>query len=556
MNRRTTILFRKALYAGGICVLLFPLYWLGKPETYRYADRDQGGARGGAQRQIIPGGLLAQKRREMGLSPAELGEIDPASQTMKLATLGLRGVATWMLWSKIDDYQEHESWEKLSATLNTLRRLNPHYLSVWEYQAWNVSYNISREFDRYEHRYQWVKRGIDHLLVGTRYNRHSPRLFWSLGWFTGHKLGQSDEHTQFRRLFRDDNDFHATLNDYIRIDSARDDNGRPDNWLCARLWYLRSIAVDERGIPSQWRIQEEDTAVTKRKRSAVLFYHDPARARIAFAEAVTDERDPGEVTRLAWSTGGKELKDFATRDIMLYDGLVVRLDALEQHQATGERLAKKLDELLPGIREEIVEERKAKFKPEERAAFETPPAQRNMMQQMLADNAQRQLFVHPEDILARAPKEKQIGAREIVQQLNHVMEMISRIKIEREIINFDYWINRCQVEQEKETAEARRLIRTAVRRWKEQGDPEGAVKSFEKAWDLWAKVFDAHPELISDVMGEDLAPFIEDYATALSQIDQPFPQDFKLKRLREFYQRSDDFSEMEATGRVPSSVPR
>ena len=178
------------------------------------------------------------------------------------------------------------------------------------------------------------------------------------------------------------------------------------------------------------------------------------------------------------------------------------------------------------------------------------------MQQMLADNAQRQLFVHPEDILARAPKEKQIGAREIVQQLNHVMEMISRIKIEREIINFDYWINRCQVEQEKETAEARRLIRTAVRRWKEQGDPEGAVKSFENAWDLWAKVFDAHPELISDVMGEDLAPFIEDYATALSQIDQPFPQDFKLKRLREFYQRSDDFSEMEATGRVPSSVPR
>ena len=555
MNRRTSILFRKALYAAGICILLFPLYWLGKPETYRPARDRAEGVEVEREREVIPGGLLARTRREMGLSPAELGEIDPASQTMKLATLGLRGIATWILWSKIDRYQEHENWEKLSATLNTLRRLNPHYLSVWNYQAWNVSYNISREFDRYEQRYQWVKRGIHHLLVGTRYNRLSPRLFWSLGWFTGHKLGQSDEHVQFRRLFRDDTDFHNTLNDYIRIDDARDDNGRPDNWLCARLWYLRAISVDERGIPSQWRIQEEETAVTRRKRSAVLFYHDPARARIAFAEALTDERDPGEVTRLAWRAGGEELSAFADRDIMLYDGLVVRLSALQQHDKEAQRLFKKLDDFLPGIRQKIIEERKAKFKPEEREALETPPEKRNMIQQMLADHASRQLYVAPDDIVKRAPAEKRLRAREIAAQLKHVLDRIDRIKIEREIINFDYWAKRCQVEQTKETAEARRLVRSALHRWKNQGDPEGAVKDFEKAWDLWAGVFNAHPELISDVMGEDLAPYIEEYAAALSQLERPFPSDFKLKRLREYYKRSDDFSELEATGRVPGVVP-
>ncbi len=288
MNART-VLYRKVAYLGGIVLLLFPLFWLGRPEVK------------GPDGQLEGGGTLARMRHEMGLSPAELGEIDPASQTMKLATLGMRGVATWILWDRADDYRTKENWDKLAATLNTLRRLTPHYISVWEYQAWNVSYNVSKEFDYYEHRYLWVKRGIEYLMTGTRYNRHNPRLLWSLGWFTGHKIGRADEHAEFRQLFHDDTDFHNELNNYIVVDNARGAEGKPDNWLAARLWYLRAVDVDVAGVPVQWlRLNEDKDSITNRKRSAVLFYHDPPKQLLNYAEAITEELTPGEITRSAW----------------------------------------------------------------------------------------------------------------------------------------------------------------------------------------------------------------------------------------------------------------
>ena len=88
-------------------------------------------------------------RASYGLSQAELGEIDPASETMKMATLGLRGVATNLLWTKANRYKKTESWDKLSATLNQIAKLQPNYITVWEFQAHNLSYNVSAEFDDY-----------------------------------------------------------------------------------------------------------------------------------------------------------------------------------------------------------------------------------------------------------------------------------------------------------------------------------------------------------------------------------------------------------------------
>ena len=63
---------RKIVYACLIAALLLPLSWLSQPETTE-----------------TKGGVLAQMRSEHQLSQAQLGEIDPASETIKLATLGI-----------------------------------------------------------------------------------------------------------------------------------------------------------------------------------------------------------------------------------------------------------------------------------------------------------------------------------------------------------------------------------------------------------------------------------------------------------------------------------
>ncbi len=86
----------------------------------------------------------------------QLGEIDPASETIKLATLGMRGVAANLLWQKANDYRKTEDWVNLSATLEQIAKLQPNFVSVWIFQGWNLSYNISVEFDDYHDRYYWV----------------------------------------------------------------------------------------------------------------------------------------------------------------------------------------------------------------------------------------------------------------------------------------------------------------------------------------------------------------------------------------------------------------
>jgi hypothetical protein len=60
-------------------------------------------------------------------------------------------------------------------------------------------------------RYQWVKKGIEFLILGSHYNRDEPGILRQVGWFVGQKIGRADEHMQFRRMFRDDKDFHQTF---------------------------------------------------------------------------------------------------------------------------------------------------------------------------------------------------------------------------------------------------------------------------------------------------------------------------------------------------------
>jgi hypothetical protein len=94
---------RKIVYACVIAALLLPLSWLSQPETTE-----------------TKGGVLAQMRSEHQLSQAQLGEIDPASETIKLATLGMRGVAANILWTKANEYKKTEDWVGYSAALEQI----------------------------------------------------------------------------------------------------------------------------------------------------------------------------------------------------------------------------------------------------------------------------------------------------------------------------------------------------------------------------------------------------------------------------------------------------
>ena len=189
---------RKVIYMALMAALLLPLSLLSQPSTVAVEGRP-----------ATPGGILARERDEFKLGQGNLGKIDPASETIKLATLGMRGVAANLLWSKAEECKLKEDWTGLSATLEQIANLQPNYISVWRFQAWNLSYNISAEWDDYHDRYYWVIKGIEFLEKGIDYNAHEPRLLTDVGWFSSHKIGKSDERLQYRRLFREDDEFHA-----------------------------------------------------------------------------------------------------------------------------------------------------------------------------------------------------------------------------------------------------------------------------------------------------------------------------------------------------------
>jgi hypothetical protein len=256
-----------------IAVLLVPLSLLSQP-----ADSSS------------PGGLLARLRAEAGLSQANLGEVDPTGETIRFATLGLKNIAVSLLWDRANHYKKVEDWTNLSATLEQLTKLQPNFYSVWDFQAHNLSYNISVEFDDYRDRYAWVMKGIEFLRDGIGLNRREPRLLGRMGWFIGQKIGRSDEKKQFRRLFKADDDFHE-----------RDRPGRTlperDNWLVAREKFLAGQALADSGVPL--------------RTTPLIFHSEPMMTAINHAKALEEDGVFGTRARDAWKLAGEEMRRFA-----------------------------------------------------------------------------------------------------------------------------------------------------------------------------------------------------------------------------------------------------
>ncbi len=126
---------------------------------------------------------------------------------MKLFLLGgFRGIVADLLWLRAEEYKNDHDWDRLETTVELITKLQPHFLSIWTFQGWNLAYNVSVEWDAPEDKYTWIKQGIKFVQEGVKKNRRSPDLIWDTAWFYYHKMGFSDESIILRRLFRDDED--------------------------------------------------------------------------------------------------------------------------------------------------------------------------------------------------------------------------------------------------------------------------------------------------------------------------------------------------------------
>lgn len=499
MNRRSLI--RKLIYAALILALLFPLSYFSLPATAPAAN--QPGS---------PGGKLARMRDEYSISPANLGEIDPTGETVKLATLGLRNVAVLLLWEQANTAFRKENWEGMQTALDQLANLEPHFIRAWRHQGWNVTFNISVEFDDYHDRYFWLKEGIKYLLRGYRYNELEPLLLNDVSRYSGLKIGVADEKTQYRQLFRtdDDPDFPA------HGPSLRPENRR-DNWLVGQEYALKAIElVDNRGASIH-------------QYNPFVFHGGPAMCQIDYSIALEGDGVFEEKAREAWEEADRLWRGFASRQIPTSVSEPVRLNEREALEESMMVVARQLDAIAPGLREKLAAAKRAKLAPIDHQLLDAPTESLSPDEMPRLRELQAKVFVGNPELVENIDEARRDEATKLAQEVARLQHTVFVLDNERSTVNYDYWTMRCQVETTDAALEARRLLFKAKQEFDETRLIE-ALQAYEEGFGQWRRVLDEFPPMVRDnISGETIQEAIRGYVEVLKQLDEPFPDDFVLR---------------------------
>ncbi|MCA9078718.1 MAG: hypothetical protein KDA93_27085 [Planctomycetaceae bacterium] len=291
---------RKLVYMFLILGLLVPIGALGMPAR----TRSQAG------QPAQSGGMIAQMRHQYRLGETTLGDVDPASATMNLVLLGMRGIAGSVLWVQADEQKRMKNWSELEQTTESIIKLQPRFLPVWRYQGWNLAFNVSAECDAVADRFFWVKRGGKFVMRGIEQNEDASELYHEVGTLFGKKMGRSDEHVQFRRFFRNDPDprWNGRADEEINPDGI-------DNYLVAKQYYTE--ANEKELLP--WIEQH----IMERS----LFRSYPARSQMDYASAIENEGQFDDGTVNAWRTGHNDWVNGYGREIFRTPGGDITLGA-------------------------------------------------------------------------------------------------------------------------------------------------------------------------------------------------------------------------------------
>ncbi len=456
-----------------------------------------------------PGGLITQMRAKEGLSESQLGKLDPASEGAKLATFGLRGVAVNVLWLKAQNFKKKKDWANAMATINQLMLLEPHFVAVWRFLGWDISYNYSVEFDDYRERFRWVIRGAEFLREGIRYNEKEPLIYRDVGWTYAYKIGNADEKKEFRRLFTDPEDPYNVH------------HGEPprDNWLVGKDWFAKSEKIVDEGAFL--------------RAGPLVFYKNRPMAQMNYAKVIEEEGTFGEKARWAWKTAYSDwVEDYGQREFTAgREQETIRLDDKERILREIADLTAQIDALEPGLRESMIEERKAQLTPAEKLALSIPPAQRTDAQAEAAYEAERKIEVTHEQVARRIkdPKKRE-QALELAEKAQDLERIAELIELERSIVAYNSWKLKAAVEQTDDAIAAREQLYLARQAYI-GNEPYRAKEHFFKAAEHWKAVLDnfTGADLLHDSSwADEMAEFTNRGVKILEAIDEVFPPDYPL----------------------------
>lgn len=160
--------------------------------------------------------LLDPKAKILALRQEQQGSVELNASALRLMLTGSRGLAVCFLWYRAIDQQRRHEWNKLSTLVRTVTKLQPHFITPWLFQSWNLAYNVSVENDRIRDKYFYITQGIELLADGERKNRNNvladdgvtlrelnhPELCFNLGFYYQQKIGTHDNQNTLLSLLQ------------------------------------------------------------------------------------------------------------------------------------------------------------------------------------------------------------------------------------------------------------------------------------------------------------------------------------------------------------------
>src|ERR1700690_2219772 len=136
---------------------------------------------------------LNRDRQELELTQnTPLKNAPPLLAFTTVALGGFRGLISNFLWIRANDLQQEGKYFEMVQLADWITDLEPHFEQVWAFQAWNMAWNISVNFNDFSDRWRWVERGMELLRDnGLSYNPDSILLYQQMSWIFQSKMGQN-----------------------------------------------------------------------------------------------------------------------------------------------------------------------------------------------------------------------------------------------------------------------------------------------------------------------------------------------------------------------------
>ncbi|MHC4633455.1 MAG: hypothetical protein ACYS9C_19590, partial [Planctomycetota bacterium] len=148
--------------------------------------------------------FINAQRQEMGLILDKPENVPPSLAFATIATGAFRGLLVDALWIRADKLKEQGQFFDAKQLAELITILQPRFAAVWEFQAWNMAYNISVTIPETQpdQRWRWVRNGYELLRdKGIEKNPNSILLYRELARTFQHKIGGiTDEAHRYYKL--------------------------------------------------------------------------------------------------------------------------------------------------------------------------------------------------------------------------------------------------------------------------------------------------------------------------------------------------------------------